>query len=68
MHHEYFYDNAFHPNDYGRTYRTYQVYLDLCTLFDNKAVHPMDYIGDGVIPGCRVETGNNGVPKYPAFS
>ncbi len=27
--HRYFYDCAFHPNDYGRTYRTYQLYLDL---------------------------------------
>ena len=68
MHHEYFYDNAFHPNDYGRTYRTYQVYLDLCTLFNYKAVHTMDYIKDGAIPGCRVETDYDGVPKYPAFS
>ena len=30
--HEYFYDNAFHLNDYGRTVRTYQLYLDLCSL------------------------------------
>ena len=26
-----FYNCAFHLNDYGRTYRTYQVYLDLCS-------------------------------------
>lgn len=31
MAHKYFYDNAFHPNDYGRTYRTYRLYSDLCT-------------------------------------
>ena len=30
--HQYFYDCAFHPNDLGRTYRTYQVYSDLCDL------------------------------------
>ncbi len=68
MHHEYFYDNAFHPNDYGRTYRTYQVYKDLCDLFNNTAVHAMDYIRDGAIRGCRVEANQDGDPKYPAFS
>jgi len=30
--HQYFYDCAFHTNNYGRTYRTYQMYKDLCTL------------------------------------
>ena len=30
--HEYFYNNAFHPNDYGRTYRTYTLYSDICDL------------------------------------
>ena len=28
--HEYFYDCAFHLNDVGRTYRTYQLYVDIC--------------------------------------
>ncbi|GEM_PF-2655919 len=28
--HEYFDDNAFHTNNYGRTLRTYQLYRDLC--------------------------------------
>lgn len=44
MHHEYFYDNAFHPNDYGRTYRTYQVYKDLCVLFGKNEVHPVYHV------------------------
>lgn len=30
--HKYFYDNAFHPNDFGRTYRTYAVYRDLAAV------------------------------------
>ncbi len=30
--HKYFYDCAFHLNDLGRTYRTYQMYSDLCEL------------------------------------
>ena len=28
----YFYDSAYHPNNYGKTYRTYQVYVDLCEI------------------------------------
>lgn len=44
MHHEYFYDNAFHPNDYGRTYRTYQLYFDLCALLSMENVHPLGYV------------------------
>ncbi len=44
MHHEYFYNNAFHPNDYGRVYRTYQVYLDLCDLLAVEDVHPVGYV------------------------
>ena len=30
--HEYFYDCAFHPNDVGRTYRTYRLYSDLAKV------------------------------------
>lgn len=44
LHHEYFYDNAFHPNDYGRTYRTYRVYLDLCSLLSIAEAKPNGYI------------------------
>ncbi len=44
MHHEYFYNNAFHPNDYGRTYRTYQVYLDLCEMLSIADVHPVGFV------------------------
>ena len=68
MNHEYFYDNAFHPNDYGRTFRTYQVYKDLCTLLGKTTVNPIYYVGfDGDIAGCRMETDYDGVPDYPAF-
>lgn len=28
--HKYFYDNAFHLNDVGRSIRTYRLYLDIC--------------------------------------
>ncbi len=68
MHHEYFYDNAFHPNDYGRTFRTYQVYKDLCAVLGKTTVHPIFFVGfDGDIDGCRMETDYDGVPNYPAF-
>ena len=30
--HEYFYDNAFHLNDYGRALRTYQLYRDVAAF------------------------------------
>ena len=32
--HKYFYNNAFHLNDYGRTYHTYNLYTDLCDLIE----------------------------------
>lgn len=68
FHHEYFYDNAFHPNDYGRTFRTYQVYKDLCVLLEKGTVNPIFYVGmDGDIRGCRFETDYDGVPNFPAF-
>ena len=44
MHHEYFYDNAFHPNDYGRTYRTYQLYSDLCGILSVETAHSLGYV------------------------
>lgn len=30
--HEYFYDCAFHTNDYGRVYRTYMLYIDIAEI------------------------------------
>ena len=69
MNHEYFYDNAFHPNDYGRTFRTYQVYKDLCAVIGETVIHPIYFVGfDGSIDGCRMETDYDGIPNYPAFS
>ncbi len=35
--HIYFYNNAYHPNNYGRVYRTYQMYRDLCSLLGIKS-------------------------------
>ena len=53
--HKYFYDNAFHLNDYGRTYRTYQVYLDLCNLFGIEDPVAIDAKGTTAFRGCLFE-------------
>lgn len=49
---KYFYDCAFHLNDYGRTLRTYQVYLDLCEYL-GRAPSDMDLGKD--FQGCLFE-------------
>ncbi len=60
---EYFYDNAFHLNDYGRTYRTYQLYLDLCTILGIS--EPKDQYGVGTLfDGCLFDGGSVDSPKY----
>ena len=58
--HEYFYDNAFHPNDVGRTYRTYQAYVDVCALLGIKA-DGFKSAGDS-FEGCIFESGSSGKP------
>lgn len=63
--HEYFYDNAFHLNDYGRVYRTYQLYKDLAATLGISSVKGMFDEGTS-FEGCLFETANGGVPKYPA--
>lgn len=53
--HEYFYDCAFHPNDYGRTYRSYRLYVDLCELL---SIVPRGYRAEGTgFEGCLFEEG-----------
>lgn len=56
MAHKYFYDNAFHPNDYGRTYRTYTLYTDLCAVLGISSVHGMRDVGTN-FAGCLFESG-----------
>ncbi len=48
--HEYFYDCAFHTNDYGRTYRTYTLYCDIAAALGINDVYEYgekqgEYIG-----------------------
>ncbi len=52
--HGYFYDNAFHLNDYGRTVRTYQLYLDLCELLGVTDRVELDGVGTEY-DGCLFE-------------
>lgn len=54
--HKYFYDNAFHPNDYGRTHRTYQLYRDLCTTLNISSPHALRALGTS-FEGCLFERG-----------
>ena len=63
FHHQYFYDCAFHPNDYGRTWRTYRVYRDLCALLGRTALDPD---AKGVtFAGCLFEDKCFLGPTYP---
>ena len=57
MAHKYFYDNAFHPNDYGRTYRTHQLYRDLCGIFGTYTVYGVRDVGTD-FAGCLFESGS----------
>ncbi len=60
--HKYFYNNAFHPNDYGRTLRTYTLYKDLCSIFGEA---PLDMRSAGTdFEGCIFEDGNSNEPLY----
>ena len=59
--HEYFYDNAFHPNDIGRTYRSYQVYVDLCSLLGLDKNGYREF-GDE-FEGCIFEDNSDGTPN-----
>lgn len=58
---EYMYDCAFHVNNYGRAYRSYQLYLDLCEKLSIEAKD--DYTACGTdFAGCLFEDGSTGTP------
>lgn len=58
--HKYFYDCAFHPNDYGRAYRTYRLYVDLCATLGIEEIE--DYLSVGTdFDGCLFED-SDGTP------
>ena len=62
--HQYFFDCAFHLNDYGRTYRTYRLYLDLCETIGIEAKHGVADLGRD-FTGCLFENTSDGAPIYP---
>ena len=60
--HEYFYDCAFHVNDYGRAYRSYDLYTDVAALL---GMDIKGYLSVGTdFEGCLFENDYNGKPKY----
>lgn len=58
--HKYFYDCAFHTNDYGRAYRTYRLYVDLCANLGIDEVEHYLSVGTD-FDGCLFED-SDGVP------
>ena len=66
MNRRYFYDCAFHPNDYGRTYRTYTLYTDICELIGETNVKGIHDVGHS-FEGCLFEENSTGKPIMPAY-
>jgi len=66
--HEYFYDCAFHTNNYGRTWHTYAFYKEICDLLNCEAKYSHGDLGTD-FDQCLFETdAQNKVlasPKYP---
>ena len=60
--HKYFYDCAYHVNDYGRTYRTYGLYRDIAQILGISSVKGI-YDEGRSFEGCLFEDGSDGTPK-----
>ena len=61
--HQYFYDCAFHTNDYGRTWRTYDLYLDICEKLGKSDPHGFKEMGT-VFDGCLFESVTDSKPIH----
>ena len=61
--HKYAYDCAFHVNDYGRTYRTYQLYADICRAVGIQDINGILSCGTD-FDGCLFENSSDGTPIY----
>ena len=59
--HIYAYDCNYHLNDYGRTYHTYQFYVDLCKTLGINDINGMYEFGTDFL-GCIFEEGSDGTP------
>lgn len=66
MNRRYFHDCAFHPNDYGRTYRTYTLYRDVCAILGKTDIKGIYDVGRN-FEGCLFEDGSDGTPIIPAY-
>ena len=64
FHHNYFFDSAYHLNNYGRAIWTYQFYTDLCGIIGID--DPSGYLDCGTsFEGCMFEPGvSDGKPTY----
>lgn len=58
---KYFYDCAFHVNDYGRAYRTYMLYADICEKLGKDNINGI-YSKGTDFDGCLFEEGSDGTP------
>ena len=59
--HKYFYDCAFHVNDYGRAYRTYNLYVDIAKALGFETYNGF-YSKGTDFDGCLFEEGSDGTP------
>lgn len=59
--HKYFYDCAYHVNDYGRTYRTYGLYCDIANVLGYDSLKGI-YDEGTSFEGCKFEVGSDGTP------
>ena len=63
-HHNYFFDNAYHLNNYGRALRTYQFYTDMTAILGITDTVGYTELGKN-FKGCLFESGvTDGRPKY----
>lgn len=63
-HHNYFFDNAYHLNNYGRALRTYQFYTDMTAILGITDTVGYTELGKN-FKGCLFESGvTDGKPKY----
>ena len=61
--HQYFYDNAFHTNYYGRAWRTYTMYTDLAVVLGIDETADYNSVGTD-FDGCRFEDVTDNTPLY----
>ena len=59
--HKYFYDCAFHVNDYGRAYRTYNLYVDIAQALGFETYNGF-YSKGTDFDGCLFEEESDGTP------